>query len=107
MKIERGIIGFNNRNEMIVRSPGQIYHLNNESFFSRSLKENDKVLGVIVENKFNVIREYITNKGEFIYGYLLQKSKPGIIQSISNFNPNNYDPFRSIYKLGPQFIISL
>lgn len=102
MKIERGIIGYNNRNEMIVRSPGHIYHLNNESFFSRSLKENDKVLGVIVDNKFSVCREFISEKGEFIFGYLKDKSSLSQlkIQTFIKFDQNLFNPYSSDYTLG-------
>lgn len=103
MKIERGIIGFNNRNEMIVRSPGQIYHLNNESFFSRSLKENDKVLGVIVDNRFCVCREFISEKGEFIFGYLQGQAsfKKTRIQTLCGYDQTAFDPYFSDYILGP------
>lgn len=105
MKIERGIIGYNNRNEMIVQSPGHIYHLSHEDFYKPSLKEDQKVFGVINDSRFSICREFISDSGEFVFGFLIQNSNPGVIQSILEYDPIKYNPYESGYQTGPQFQI--
>lgn len=102
MKIERGII-IADEQGMAVRSPGHIYHLNNEAFFRKSLNENDKVLGVIINKKFSVCREFISVTGHFVFGYVKKESNPGnqlSIQIIPGFEPNSFNPFEAEYDLG-------
>lgn len=110
MKIERGIIEYNNRNEMIVSSPGHIYHLNNESFYSRSLKKSDKVLGVIVDNRFSVCREFISDTGHFVFGFIKNEPSPGkqlTIQTIPGLVPKTFNPFAAEYSMGAIAIADL
>jgi len=110
MKIVRGIIRCNNRNEMIVQSPGHIYHLDFESFFSQNLKENDKVLGIILNKKFCVCREFISNTGEFVFGYVTKKDTPGkqlSIQTIPGFEPNTFNPYMADYTTGVEVTVKI
>ena len=110
MKIEKGIIGYNNRNQMIVQSPGYIYHLNCERFYSQSLKANDKEFGVIINKKFSICREFISNTGEFIFGYVIRKDAPGkhlSIQTIPGFEPNTFNPFDAEYSTGEEATIEI
>lgn len=109
MKIERGIIGFNNWNEMIVRSPGHVYHLNNTTYYYKGLNENDKVVGVIVNNKFSVCREFISTNGRFIFGFVIKELSPKTIkvQTIREFDPNKFDPFNADYNFGEESIVEI
>lgn len=107
MKIERGIIGYNNRNEMIVSSVGHIYHLNKEYFLGKSLKENDKVLGVIVDNRFSICREFISIDGWFVFGFITDvvSSNQVQIQTINKVDSHNFDPYFSDYMLGERAVV--
>jgi len=103
MKIERGIIILDEQG-IVVRSPGHIYHLNNETFFRQSLNDNDKVLGVIVNNKFSVCREFIATSGHFVFGYI--STQPNLnqlkVQTIDDFDPNKFNPFEAEYSFGEE-----
>jgi hypothetical protein len=107
MKIERGII-IADEQGIVVRSPGHIYHLNNETFFIQSLNDNDKVLGVLVNNKFSVCREFITTTGHFVFGYI-QKEFPKELSiiTIDDFDLNSFDPFNAHYTLGKEVIAEI
>lgn len=107
-KIERGII-MSDEQGMVVRSPGHIYHLNNETFFSQSLNDNDKVLGVIVNNKFSVCREFISTTGYFVFGFVTKElsSNRLQVQAINEFDPNKFNPYDSHYTFGKESIVEI
>ncbi len=108
MQIKRGVVGFNNRNEMIISSPGHIYYLNNNSFYNKTLNENDKVFGVIINNKFSICQEFITLKGYYVFGFINEENfnmKKVFIKTIENFEYNLFNPFEAEYSLGEEAII--
>lgn len=110
MKIERGIISFNNQNEMIVCLPGHIYKLNNNSFYRKTLSDDQNVLGVIVNNKFSICREFISTTGHFIFGYInkdMESAQEICVQSIKGFNRSNFNPFDAEYAIGNEAMVEI
>lgn len=104
MKIERGIVTEDNLSETMIQTPGHLYSINNGSFYKRKLSHGKKVLGLIKENKFNICREFISNTGYFVFGFITNKnSSPSTlsIQTISDFEQENFDPYFSDYEFGP------
>lgn len=105
IKIERGIISYNNRNEVIVQSPGHIYHLNHLDFYGSNLSDDQKVLGLIIKNKFSIFREFISATGHFVFGYVIDEvksSKLMKIQTIDGYDKRNFDPYQADYSLGAE-----
>lgn len=92
---------------MIVSSAGHIYHLSKEYFLGKSLKENDKVLGVIVNNRFSICREFISIDGWFVFGFITEEvsSNQVQIQIINKFDSHKFDPYDSNYTLGERSIV--
>lgn len=110
MKIERGVISSNNHNEMIVCSPGHIYKLNHNDFYSKSISDQQNVLGVIINDKFSICREFISTTGHYMFGFIITKGNlPNQfrVQSISEFNPQDFNPFDANYPLGQEFTMEI
>ena len=88
---------------MAIYSPGHIYHLNNVSFYENKLSEGQKLLGVIINGKFSICREFISEQGCFVYGYLAKEPSSEnrlSIQTVTGFNDNKFDQYNSEYCLG-------
>lgn len=110
IKILRGIICHDINNQFKVYSPGHIHYLNHKRYHEESLKEGQKVLGVIIHNQFNICREFISNAGEFVFGYVIRKDDPGkqlLIQTIPGFEPNTFNPYETDYNIGEEAIVEI
>lgn len=110
MKIERGVVSYNNHNEMIECSPRHIYKLNYNDFNTKSISDEQNVLGVIIHDKFSICREFIITTGHYIFGFIINKGdlpNQFWIQSISGFNHKTFNPFDANYSLGQDGIIEI
>lgn len=108
IKIERGILGINSSNELIVRSPMHVYKINSESLLEREFKSNEKVIGVVIDNKYSICEEWELNDGEKAFGYIVKNDlgKSTLqVQTIIGFNVANFDPFNAKYNLGEEVVV--
>jgi len=103
MKINRGIIVVGIDNKIMVKSAGAIHEL-------PPLTEpiefnlNNKVFGVIVEGKFNIIFNFNLSLGKNEFGYYSKKwiEDTFNIQTIKDFNPSTFDPYNSEHELSEE-----
>ena len=102
MEIIRGIIGFTTDGKIGVDSPFHFYNLKTNEPYTNSLKEGDKLLGVIIDGIFNICFEFTSIKGNESFGYIVNNSndKTVVIQIFKGFNKATFNPFEPSYKLG-------
>ena len=87
-----------------IKIPGHLYILNNHKFYNKKVKIGEKVLGIVKENRFNICREFISEEGFFVFGYLLSEPSSDhkiTVQTISEFDMNKFDPYSSEFNSGP------
>lgn len=105
--ITRGIInGYSSLNKLIVAGVGHCYDLNEKTLLE-TLNFNERALGVVIGNKFNVCYELTLNTGLIFFGYLITKYQDKIMffQAINGFDLRSYNNFDQSYQLGEQAII--
>lgn len=100
MDIIRGIIGFAENGRIVVDSPSHIYNLSINKLFTNSLKEGDKLLGVILNDCYHSL--YEINSSNVSFGYIIDSpnEKTIEIQLIKGFNKATFNPFEPSYELG-------
>ena len=103
MDIIRGIVSFSygkESRELVIKSVGSV-HFANDLHLLAPLSENAKVLGCIIENKYNICYEVeLKNKEKFI-GYITSKNGSELkFQTIKKFDKYLYNPFKPEYELG-------
>lgn len=102
MNIIRGIIVVTENGRMLVDSPGHLYNLNTNEPYTQRLKKDDRLLGVILNDIFNICYEFNSNSENKIFGYIVESSNEKIIkiQQIDAFNKETFNPFDPSYNLG-------
>jgi hypothetical protein len=108
MKIERGIICINTSNEIIVRSPLNVYKISMESLLEREFKSNENILGVAINGVFYRCEEFELNNGKKVFGYIAKNNLSNSVitfQVIEGFNRQTYNPYHSVYSLGKEIRI--
>lgn len=87
MNIIKGIIAISPDNKLIVHGVGAIYNLPPQ-YNAINFNINDKVFGVIIDNKFEIIYEFKLKNGNVHYGYYYEVGIPEdfSIIPIENFN---------------------
>lgn len=102
MDIIRGIIGFAENGRIVVDSPSHIFNLNLNEPYTAKLIKDDKILGVVIDDVFNVCYEFNLIEGNKAFGYILGNSneKTVEIQLIKGFNNATFNPFEPSYELG-------
>lgn len=107
VKIERGILNIE-AGESWVRGVGFIATLNPQSTFERSYINDEKVLGIIRDNKFDLCHELELTDGQKYFGYIVNNgfgSTAIRVRLINDFNLVTFDPFNSSYELGEEKVI--
>lgn len=105
--ITRGVIsGFSSLNKLSVVGVGHCYDLNEKTLLE-ILNFDERALGIVVGNKFNVCYELTLNTGLKFFGYLIAKYQDKIMffQAIEGFDLRSYNNFDQSYQLGEQSII--
>lgn len=108
MKIERGILSVNTSNEIIVRSPLNVYKISMESLLEREFKSNEKLLGVVINGEFHRCEEFHLNNGKHIFGYIKKNDLGNSVitfQIIDGFNKQTFNPYNSVYSRGKEIRI--
>jgi hypothetical protein len=109
IKIERGILQFEN-NKAVVFSPGHSYQLNIVSLINAEYVADDKLLGVIIENKFNICDEFNLTDGRKYFGFITGNGFDSLairFQIISGFDKYVFNPYiNNEYELGEEIVIS-
>ena len=103
MKIERGIVVVGTDNKIMVKSVGAIYYLP-QLIEPIEFNLNDKVLGVVTDNKFHIIFNFKLSVGTNYLGYYSKKwiEDNFKVQTIRGLNPSTFDPYNSEYELGEE-----
>jgi hypothetical protein len=96
-----------------ILTPQHIYDINNDAV-SFSLDEDEKVFGVVINNKFNICFPICTDKfsddKETAFGYIVSsRAKKGSysFQIINGFNRLFYNPYEAAYTLGEETNITI
>ena len=86
--------------KIAIETPLHIYKLNN-AVMKFPLREDDKVLGVIVDKEFNICYAVTLGNNEKAFGYFSKNNKDASMsfQTINNFDKFSYDPYKSLYLL--------
>lgn len=102
MDIIRGIIGFTESGRMIVDSPFHTYDLKLNEPYTSSLKEGNKLLGVVIKDNYHVLYEFNSSNGHESFGYIVGSPKENTleIQLIEGFDKLTFNPFEPTYELG-------
>lgn len=102
MDIIRGIVGYAENGRMVVDSPFHIYNLKINEPYTSSLKEGDKLLGVVINDVFNICFEFNSSDRNESFGYMVgsPNEKTFGIQLIKGFNKLTFNPFEPTYELG-------
>lgn len=107
MEIIRGIVGENNRQELKVMSVAAMSSINNQ-LEGIKLKIDDKLLGVIINNKFNICYNIGLKNGQNQFGYVFKMTDNNYeIQTFEGFDKNQFNPFDANYILGKELSISI
>jgi hypothetical protein len=103
MKLHRGIIIVGNNNKIQVKCPGSIYDLP-PLIDPVEFNLNDKVIGVIIEEKFNIIFNFNLSSGKNEFGYYTKKwiEDDFKIKPLIDFNPLTFDPYNSEYEFSEE-----
>lgn len=103
IKIERGIISLNDNEEIIVYSPGRIHPINPVSLDTSIYRNGEKVIGVIIDKKFNPLQQFEQIENTVAFGYVLDfdpDTRYISIQLIKDFSLKDFNPFNAYYYLG-------
>lgn len=102
MDIIRGIIGFTTDGKIGVDSPFHFYNLKTNEPYTNSLKDGDKLLGVVINDVFNICLEFNSSNGKESFGYIVDNSNDNtvVIQLFKGFNKTTFNPFEPSYELG-------
>ncbi len=103
MDIIRGLVcktNGENANEMVIRTVNGVYY-SSDVYLPLALKEDDKVLGLIIENSFNICYSILLRNKEKVFGYFISNTENELIfRLIEGFDERMSDSFRPDYKLG-------
>lgn len=106
VKLARGIICVTKpHDEICVQGAGYIWKLNTKSLFEREYKVDEKVLGFVVDNTFNLCHEFELLNGEKHFGYIVNNgfgSTAIRVRLIDGFNSTKFDPYYSSYNVGEE-----
>jgi hypothetical protein len=110
MKIERGIIIADQYSDVKVSTVGCVYPLNLSSMIDRTYYVNQKLFGVILENKYCICHELRLKSGERYFGYILNNTfncTAFRFQLILDFKQQDHIGFNLIkkYSLGEQILL--
>jgi|ERR1700752_2336755 len=94
--------------KIAIETPQHIYKLNN-GVMRFPLREDDKVLGVVVNNEFNICYSVTLESNEKIFGYFSKNNKDVSMgfQTVKDFNKFSYDPYKPLYPLGKEIKITI
>ena len=108
VNIERGILVLDDLERLHVYSPLHTYFLNTMSMFERTYLIDEKLLGVVVDKKFNICDDFILTDGTIYFGYISNNgfwSEAVRVQLIEGFDRRTYNPFKNTYSLGKEIVI--
>lgn len=109
VKIERGIICTTEPNkEIAVSGAGFLARLNTKSLYERTYNIDEKVLGFVIDNSFNVCHLFRLKSGEEFMGYIVNNgfgSTAIRVRLISDFNLAKFDPYNATYELGEEKVL--
>ncbi len=109
VKIERGIICSTEPNkEIAVKGAGFLARLNTKSLYERTYNVDEKVLGFVIDNSFNVCHLFQLKNGEEFMGYIVNNgfgSTAIRVRLIPSFSIVKYDPYNCEYELGEERVI--
>lgn len=104
MEIIRGIVTtiYNKNNSFMAVESVQHCHELNKICFPVYIKTEDRVLGTIIDEKFNICFDISLKNGQTVFGTFLFKSKNGKIkiQLVNDFNRMTYYPYETFYQKG-------
>lgn len=102
--IIRGIVNIisgNNKAIIAVEVVGNI-HKANDVYALKTIANEDKVLGVLIDDKFNICCHVILNERE-VFGYFISNDSGKYkFQPIQGFNKFTYDHNKPTHKLGKE-----
>ena len=104
VEVIRGIvITIYNRDysKLAIETPLHIYDINSE-VASYVLEEGDKLLGVVIDKKFNICTHVTFENNVILFGYINSRRKDGAFsfQTLPKFNKLSYNPYEPKYSLG-------
>ncbi len=104
VEVSRGRIGNvigKNYCKQGVETVGYIFDIE-DTFVPFELKEKEKVLGVVLNGKFNICYDIALNNVDTIFGYFTENDSKGnyLFQPIDNFNRQTFYPFEPTYRKG-------
>lgn len=109
VKLERGIICVTKPNdEICVHGAGHIWKLNTKSLFEREYKVDEKVLGFVFNNTFNLCHEFELLNGEKHFGYIVNNgfgSTAIRVRLIEGLNSATFDPYNTSYDVGEEKVL--
>lgn len=105
VKIERGIIDISQTHydEVWIQGAGHRWKLNIKSLAEREYSNNEKVMGIIIDNEFHLFHQFKLNDGREYNGYIVNNDPIATafgFQTIEKFDINKFDPFKAEYSLG-------
>ncbi|OFY87774.1 MAG: hypothetical protein A3F72_02730 [Bacteroidetes bacterium RIFCSPLOWO2_12_FULL_35_15] len=106
----RGIVktyyGKNTAN-ILAETPTHAYQIE-EAFLPIKIKEEDKILGVVQDEKYKICFEICLNNEEKLFGFIVEKddSENYLFQLIDGFNRQTYNPFETVYPQGKRIGIN-
>jgi hypothetical protein len=107
IKIERGILQISD-DKIFVYSPEYHYPVNINSLFEREYKNDETLLGVVVNDKFNICNQFNLNTGKNYFGFIVNngfESTAVRVKLITGFNQHTFDPYNSGYSLGKEIVL--
>lgn len=108
MKVNRGIIELGANQTKYIISVGNIFNLENENLDFFDFKDNQKVLGASIDNKFNICYNFNFNDDKSVFGYISDEidSDNLKIQAIENFEGWNNSVINLEYTLNEPLLIN-
>jgi hypothetical protein len=107
VEVKRGIVGrFFPSETLCIDTAKHCYPLN--EVYNALPNVDERVLGVVIEERFNLCYEIFLENGKKVFGYFISSNIPGhyLIQEINIFNRSAYNPFETTYSLGEIFEVN-
>ena len=107
VQVKRGIVGRLFPSEILCIETARHCYPLNEVYNALPIID-ERVLGVVIEDWFNLCYDIFLENGEKIFGYFINNMSPGhyLIQEINIFNRRAYNPFETAYNLGQMFEVN-
>jgi len=108
MKVNRGIIELGANQTKYIMSVGHIFNLEKENLDLFDFKDNQKILGASIDNKFNICYNFEFKNNKSVFGYISEVIDfySLKIQAIDNFEGWNNSMINSDFKLNEPLLIN-